>query len=139
MEIASDRVKDAANLQKHGVSLADAVHLDWSSLLIATKPRRDYGEDRYQGFGVIGGRLYFVAFRPVTTPCGLSASEKQITGRYTTMSKTKLGRNTPGEEAAINRGIAADPDAAAPSTQEIKALRPFPEVTAERRMGRPPK
>jgi uncharacterized protein (DUF4415 family) len=55
------------------------------------------------------------------------------------MSKTKLRRNTPEEEAAINRGIAADPDAAALSTQEMKALRPFPEVMAERRMGRPPK
>ncbi|MDN7177702.1 BrnT family toxin [Caballeronia sp. SEWSISQ10-4 2] len=64
MEIAFDRVKDAANLQKHGVSLADAVHLDWSSLLIATDTRRDYGEDRDKGFGVIGGRLYLVAFTP---------------------------------------------------------------------------
>ncbi|CAH2784862.1 MAG: hypothetical protein CBARDMAM_1874 [uncultured Caballeronia sp.] len=57
-------VKDAANLQKHGVSLADAVHLDWSNLLITTDTRRDYGEDQYQSFGVIGGRLYFVAFTP---------------------------------------------------------------------------
>ncbi|WP_158940240.1 BrnT family toxin [Burkholderia sp. S171] len=64
MEIAFDRVKDAANLQKHGVSLADAVHLDRSSLFTTTDTRRDYGEDRYQGFGVIGGRLYFVAFTP---------------------------------------------------------------------------
>lgn len=64
MEIAFDRVKDAANLQKHGVSLADAVHLDWSSLLVATDTRRDCGEDRYQGFGVIRGRSYFVAFTP---------------------------------------------------------------------------
>jgi uncharacterized DUF497 family protein len=51
-------------LQKHGVSLADAVHLDWSSLLIATDTRRGNGEDRYKGFGGIGGRLYFVAFTP---------------------------------------------------------------------------
>jgi uncharacterized DUF497 family protein len=64
MEIAFDRAKDAANLHKHGVSLADAVHLDRSSLLIATDTRRDYGEDRYKGFGVIGGRLYFVTFTP---------------------------------------------------------------------------
>jgi uncharacterized protein (DUF4415 family) len=55
------------------------------------------------------------------------------------MSKTKLRRNTPEEEAAINRGIAADPDTAALSTEDMKALRPFPEVMAERRMGRPPK
>ena len=64
MEIAFDRAKDAANLQNHGASLADAIHLDWSSMLIVTDTRRDYGEDRYQGFGVIGSRLYFVAFTP---------------------------------------------------------------------------
>jgi uncharacterized DUF497 family protein len=50
--------------RKHGASLADAIHLDWSSMLIVTDTRRDYGEDRYQGFGVIGSRLYFVAFTP---------------------------------------------------------------------------
>lgn len=64
MEIAFDRVKDAANLQKHGVSLANAVHLDWSSLLVATHTRCACGECRYQGFEVIGGRSYFVAFTP---------------------------------------------------------------------------
>ncbi|CAH2784856.1 MAG: Uncharacterized protein conserved in bacteria [uncultured Caballeronia sp.] len=41
-----------------------------------------------------------------------------------------MRRNTPEEDAAINRGIAADPDAAALSTQEMKALRPFPDVIA---------
>jgi uncharacterized protein (DUF4415 family) len=55
------------------------------------------------------------------------------------MSKTKLIRNTPEEEAAIDRGIAADPDTYALSSGEFKTLRPFPEVMAERRMGRPPK
>ncbi|SAL26600.1 hypothetical protein AWB64_02199 [Caballeronia sordidicola] len=53
------------------------------------------------------------------------------------MSKAKLIRNTPEEEAAINRGIAADSDSAELSPEEFKALRPFPEVMAERRMGRP--
>jgi uncharacterized protein (DUF4415 family) len=55
------------------------------------------------------------------------------------MSKTNLRRNTPEQEAAINRGIVADPDTAALSTQEMKALCPFPAGMAERRMGRPPK
>lgn len=55
------------------------------------------------------------------------------------MSQAKLLRNTPEEEAAINRGIASDPDTYELPAEEFKQLRPFPEVMAERRMGRPPK
>jgi uncharacterized protein (DUF4415 family) len=55
------------------------------------------------------------------------------------MSKVKLLRHSPEEEAAINRGIAADPDTYELSAEEFKALRPFPEYMAERRTGRPPK
>jgi uncharacterized protein (DUF4415 family) len=55
------------------------------------------------------------------------------------MTKIKLIRNAPEEDAAINRGIAADPDTYELSAEEIKTLRPFPEFMAERRMGRPPK
>jgi uncharacterized protein (DUF4415 family) len=55
------------------------------------------------------------------------------------MSKIKLTRHSPEEEAAINRGIAEDPDTYELSAEEIKTMRPFPEFMAERRMGRPPK
>lgn len=43
---------------------------------------------------------------------------------------------TPEEDAAINRGIAADPDTYELSTREIAELKP---LGATRRMGRPPK
>lgn len=55
------------------------------------------------------------------------------------MNKTELRRNMPEIEAMINRGIAADTSAALGLTQGMKALPPFPEVMAVRRMGRPPK
>jgi len=56
------------------------------------------------------------------------------------MSKTKLIRNTPEEEAAIQRGIAADPDNPEWTKEDFAQARPFAEVMAERkRMGRPPK
>lgn len=44
-----------------------------------------------------------------------------------------MRRNTPEEEAAIQRGIAADPDTHELSSEEIRALRPFAELLAERR------
>jgi uncharacterized protein (DUF4415 family) len=56
-----------------------------------------------------------------------------------TKNQTRLLRNTPEEDAAINRGIASDPDTYELSAEEFKQLRPLPEVMAERRMGRPPK
>lgn len=55
------------------------------------------------------------------------------------MSNRKIRRNTPEEEAAIQRGIEADEDAAELTTEEIKRMRPFSELVAQKRMGRPPK
>jgi uncharacterized protein (DUF4415 family) len=56
------------------------------------------------------------------------------------MSKSKLARNTPAEEAAIQRGIEADPDNPEWTAEDFAKARPFSEVMATRkRMGRPPK
>lgn len=52
-------------------------------------------------------------------------------------SKRKLVYPTAEEEAAIQRGIAADPDTRELTDEEFKRLRPFSEVMAERRAGRP--
>jgi uncharacterized protein (DUF4415 family) len=54
------------------------------------------------------------------------------------MSTTKLKRNTAAEEAAIQRGIAADPDNPEWTDEDFAKARPFKEVMAKR-MGRPPK
>ncbi len=48
----------------------------------------------------------------------------------------KFIRNTPEEEAAIARGIAADPDARELGDEEIDAMEPFVEVVAKK-FGRP--
>jgi uncharacterized protein (DUF4415 family) len=53
------------------------------------------------------------------------------------MTKTvKLKRNTPEEEAAIARGIAADPDTYELTDEEIDSMEPFPEFIAKK-LGRP--
>ncbi|MFA7349127.1 MAG: BrnT family toxin [Methylotenera sp.] len=62
MKLTFDPKKDAANLAKHLVSLAEAANLDWENALIWTDCRRDYGEDRQVALVPMNQRLYFVAF-----------------------------------------------------------------------------
>ncbi len=62
MNITFDPVKDRSNQTKHGLSLAVAAGLDWPEVLVKPDTRRDYGELREIGYGVIGDRLYCVVF-----------------------------------------------------------------------------
>jgi len=62
MEIEFDPDKDAINLEKHGLSLADAVRLDWSNAVVLPDLRFDYPEPRFRAFAPIGHRLYMVAY-----------------------------------------------------------------------------
>ncbi|WP_412479888.1 BrnT family toxin [Azonexus sp. IMCC34839] len=62
MEITYDPAKDAANIAKHGVSLARASELEWESSVVWPDVRREYGEMRMAAIGYIGLRLYYVAF-----------------------------------------------------------------------------
>jgi uncharacterized DUF497 family protein len=62
MHLTFDATKDAANIAKHGVSLALAAEIDWSEVVSKPDTRRDYKELREIGFGLIGDRLYCVVF-----------------------------------------------------------------------------
>jgi uncharacterized DUF497 family protein len=62
MNITFDPAKDRSNQTKHGLSLAVAAGLDWPEVLVKPDTRRDYGELREIGYGVIGDRLYCVVF-----------------------------------------------------------------------------
>ena len=62
MNITFDAVKDAANIAKHGVSLADAERIEWDTLSARLDRRRDYGELRVIGFAYVGLRLFCVVF-----------------------------------------------------------------------------
>ena len=62
MEITFDPNKDEINKTKHGVSLADAACLEWDSVLVWIDNRKEYGEQRQSGLGMINDRVYFVAF-----------------------------------------------------------------------------
>ncbi len=56
-----DPVKDAANIAKHGLSLADLLEFD-DAPIIVPDARRDYGEDRFRAFGLIDGQPHSIAF-----------------------------------------------------------------------------
>jgi len=62
MIITYDPGKDATNTAKHGVSLADAVLLEWECMWVIEDARTDYGERRMIGFAPIGSRVYCVVF-----------------------------------------------------------------------------
>ena len=62
MGIEFDPAKDAANLAKHGVSLALAAELDWESALAWIDDRFEYDELRMIGLAPKSETLYYVAF-----------------------------------------------------------------------------
>ena len=62
MRIEFDPVKDAVNLDKHGVSLGLAVELDWEAALVWVDDRFEYDEMRMIALAPRTERLYYVAF-----------------------------------------------------------------------------
>lgn len=60
-----DTVKSALNRRKHGLPLEAAVHFDFSSALIRVDDREDYGEPRYNAYGLDAeGRVMALCFTP---------------------------------------------------------------------------
>ncbi len=64
MDLTFDPAKDAANIAKHGLSLADFRGFD-AEPNIYVDDRHDYGEVRLLARGRIGGRGYCVVFTVV--------------------------------------------------------------------------
>jgi len=58
VRIEFDDVKDAANLAKHGVSLALSAVIIANPVGEIVDDRRDYGEQRINAFGLVQGRLF---------------------------------------------------------------------------------
>lgn len=60
MPIVFDDGKLAANLAKHGVSFERVPELNLD--VVVEDKRRDYGERRYLGFGLLDGIPHYLAF-----------------------------------------------------------------------------
>lgn len=62
MKFTFDTNKDAINIEKHNLSLAEAKDLDWADMLSWVDNRQDYGEVRQIGLVPMKQRLYVVVF-----------------------------------------------------------------------------
>lgn len=62
MEFEYDLEKDAANVAKHGVSLALGVVVLENRIGEVTDDRRDYGEVRINAFGMVENRLFVCTY-----------------------------------------------------------------------------
>ena len=85
MRIEFDPTKDAANLAKHGVSLALAAELDWEAALVWVDDRFEYDELRIIALAPKSSILYFVAFverGEVRRPISLRRANRREVKRY---------------------------------------------------------
>ena len=57
-----DEDKRQTNLAKHGVDFAAVDYFDWSTAVRWADTRFDYGENREVALGLIGARIYYLAF-----------------------------------------------------------------------------
>ena len=62
MKYEWDERKNASNLEKHGIDFADAFRVFLTPVLAALDDRFDYGEDRWEGLGLLGGRVVKVIY-----------------------------------------------------------------------------
>jgi hypothetical protein len=57
-----DEEKNEENIRKHGFDFADAWEIFESPMRVALDTREDYGEDRWNGIGLLGNRIVVVVF-----------------------------------------------------------------------------
>lgn len=62
MNYEFDPTKNESNLDKHGVSLADAEAFEWETAVVREDTRKPYPEQRFEAKGYIGNRLHVMVF-----------------------------------------------------------------------------
>ncbi len=62
MNFEWDDFKNEINIDKHGFDFADAYRVFESPVVVDIDNRRDYGEDRCVGTGMLDGRIVVVIF-----------------------------------------------------------------------------
>lgn len=69
MQFEWDEVKNRANIRNHSLDFVDAWEIFEGPLLARLDTRKEYGEDRWIGVGMVRGRVAVVVFteRPLDT------------------------------------------------------------------------
>jgi uncharacterized DUF497 family protein len=62
VDIEFDVAKDASNLAKHGISLADAADFELATAVVVIEDRAEHGETRYRAFGRVEGEARCLVF-----------------------------------------------------------------------------
>ena len=62
MDYEFDPAKDESNMDKHGLSLADADGFEWETAVVRDDARKRYAEPRFEATGLIGIRLHVLVF-----------------------------------------------------------------------------
>lgn len=88
MEITFDPSKDAANIERRGLSLALAGEIDWGYAYEWQDERKDYGEVRMLALAPIGERLFCVAY--VDRPAGAPTERRIISLRKANLREVRL-------------------------------------------------
>lgn len=62
MDYEFDSAKDESNLEKYGLSLADAENFEWETAVVYEDTRQQYAEPRFEVTGYIGERLHVMVY-----------------------------------------------------------------------------
>ena len=62
MHYEFDLLKDQMNIDKHGLSLADADDFEWGAAVVREDTRKRYAEPRFEAKGYIGDRLHVMVY-----------------------------------------------------------------------------
>ncbi len=62
MDFEWDEEKNNANIRKHGFDFSDAWEVFAMPMLIVKDDRKDYGEERWTGLGILGNRVVKIVF-----------------------------------------------------------------------------
>ncbi len=96
MDISFDPAKNARNIAVHGISLEQATEFGWDTAFHIEDARRNYGERRYQAFGLIGSRVYILVYTPREGRLhviSLRRANKREVRRYADQTKEKENPN----------------------------------------------
>jgi len=62
MKFEWDKRENQANIEKHGLDFADAHKVFEAPMLVKLDERKDYGEDRWIGIGLMDMRVVIIVF-----------------------------------------------------------------------------